>query len=318
MSPDQSTFDEYIARLSPRLDGEVFARAPMKQHTTFKIGGMASAMVWPRDLEGVEIAVDLARSMGLTWRVLGEGSNLLVGDGGINEVIVNLGRAFLEIETEGVEQLDEGAEARVTLGAGVKLIKAVKELQVAGLAGMEWAAGIPGSVGGSVVMNAGSMGVDISGAVEWVRWYRPGEGVEEKGKDELSFSYRRLARPEGAVVLASGLKLNRDDPRAVRERIVKGLKRRRQNQPLSYPSAGSVFKNPPGDYSGRLIEEAGLKGKRIGDAQISEKHANFIVNRGRARSRDVRMLIDLAREEVARANQVELELEIEMIGEELP
>jgi UDP-N-acetylmuramate dehydrogenase len=316
MTPRQ--FQRYLTRLGQEFKGHASERVGMKRHTTFKIGGMAAVMVWPRDLAGLEFAVAAAREMELPVKVLGAGSNLLVGDGGVQAVVIKLREAFPKL-TVGTAQEREGRRTRpVTLEAGVKLIKAVTELQAAGLTGLEWAAGIPGTAGGAAVMNAGSMGAAMADLIEWVEWCLPEQGRVRVPRAELDFAYRRLRRPPAAVVTACGMRLIEDDPRAVRERINQGLKARKRSQPLAYPSAGSVFKNPPGDYAGRLIEAAGLKGERIGDAQISDRHANFIVNRGRARSRDVLALIARARERVARQAGIELELEIELWGEELP
>jgi UDP-N-acetylmuramate dehydrogenase len=319
MSPSRKLFAQYAKKLGRDFSGKVQERVGMKRHTTFRIGGMAALMIWPKSLDELSRAIALAREMEAPWRVLGHGSNLLVGDGGVDEVLIRVNEAFSGIvieREEGEEKSNTPVEAR--LEAGVRLPEAVKRCQMEGLSGLEWAAGIPGSVGGAVIMNAGSMGSAMSDVVTWVEWMAPGQGAERVMRPDLGYEYRRLARPSGAVVLACGARLRSDDRRAIRERIVKGLKLRRQTQPLTYPSAGSVFKNPRGDYAGRLIEAAGLKGLRVGDAQISEQHANFIVNRGRARSRDVKTLIERARDEVRKATGTELELEIEVIGEELP
>jgi UDP-N-acetylmuramate dehydrogenase len=326
MSAGRRLFAQYAKKLARDFHGRIQERVGMKRHTTFRIGGMAEVMVWPRDLDALSRALELAQEMKVPWRILGHGSNLLVGDGRLAEVLVQIRDAVPAIEpVSGAkggkeESGDAGAAgaALVRFEAGVRLPAAVKRCQTDGLAGLEWAAGIPGSMGGAVIMNAGSMGKSMSDVIEWVEWFRPGRGVERLDRAALDYEYRRLARPRDAAVLACGLRLAPDDPRAIRERIVKGLKRRRQTQPLTYPSAGSVFKNPKDDYAGRLIEAAGLKGLRIGDAQISDLHANFIVNRGRARSREVKALIDKARDEVRKNSGVELELEIELIGEELP
>ncbi|HUT52572.1 MAG TPA: UDP-N-acetylmuramate dehydrogenase [bacterium] len=328
MSASRRLFAQYAKRLAREFQGRVQERVGMKRHTTFRIGGMAELMVWPRDLADLSRAVELAKEMEAPWRILGHGSNLLVGDAGVAEVLIQIKDAFPAIEEMGEEaggknggtagsERTPGSAALVRFEAGVRLPAAVKRCQTDGLAGLEWAAGIPGSMGGAVIMNAGSMGKSMSDVIEWVEWFRPGRGVERVERKDLAYEYRRLTRPRDAAVVACGLRLVADDPRAIRERIVKGLKRRRQTQPLTYPSAGSVFKNPKNDYAGRLIEAAGLKGFRIGDAQISDLHANFIVNRGRARSREVKALIDKAREEIRKASGLELELEIELIGEEL-
>ncbi len=311
-------FGSYTRRLSPCFSGRISERVAMKQYTTFKIGGMAEVMIWPRSIGDLEAALDLAGEMGLPWRTIGSGSNLLVGDGGVKEILVNLADAFQAADFGQEEGAGAGEGTIVAaIEAGVKIAKVVKSAQSLGLSGLEWAAAIPGAIGGALVMNAGSLGSCMADSVEWIRWLAPGEGVKTVEAGEARFAYRRLERPAGAVILGCGLRFKVEDPRAIRERIVKGLKWRRQTQPLALPSAGSVFKNPADDYAGRMIEAAGLKGKRAGDAQISEVHANFIVNRGRARSRDVIELIELARAEAERRFGVDLELELEVIGEEL-
>jgi len=326
MTGPRKQFQQYLKKLEDGFSGRISERAPMKRHTTFRIGGFAEVMVWPASRLELERAAALADSMGLPWRIIGAGSNLLVLDGGLDEVLINLsdlreGIEPADVETGlAVEELAAGGgtEKLVRLSAGSRLTWAVKLCQERGLAGLEFAAGIPGSVGGAAIMNAGSQGSCMAEVIHFVEWMRPGKKPERKSRAELDYQYRRLNRPGDVVVTAVGLRLAEDDPKKIRERIVKGLKWRRQHQPLSYPSAGSVFKNPEGDYAGRLIEEAGLKGRRLGDAQISELHANFIVNRGRARSREVIELIDLARESVLKKFGLELELELEIIGKELP
>jgi len=187
---------------------------------------------------------------------------------------------------------------------------------VNGLSGLEFAAGIPGSLGGAVAMNAGAFGSEMAAVAEKVKGFSPAAGQFLWQKKQLKFSYRSLLRPADAVITSVHLTLVSRDPRKIREKIVRGLQERRLCQPLHHPSAGSVFKNPPGHYAGRLIEAAGLKGLRVGGAQISDKHANFIVNRGRARSRDVLALIETIQKTVAERSGVQLELEIKIIGKE--
>ncbi|MFO8058985.1 MAG: UDP-N-acetylmuramate dehydrogenase [bacterium] len=319
MSMKKEWARKYLEKLRPRIQGRAEEKIPMKQYTTFRIGGFVDVMVWPRSLADLKEAIDAAQRMEIEWGILGAGSNLLVKDGGLDMVLLNMNEVLKDMDASDKNgSFEAGAETgTVRLGAGLKLPRAAKECQERGLSGLEFAAGIPGSVGGGVIMNAGSMGTSMADVLEWVEWYTPERGLERVSRSELDYGYRRLSCPDRAVITACGVTLRKDDPRAVRERIVKGLKWRRQNQPLSYPSAGSVFKNPPGDYSGRLIEEAGLKGARQGDAQVSELHANFIINRGRARSRDVTVLIDRVREEVERSFKINLELEIKIMGEEI-
>ncbi len=321
MKQSSKRFEQCAARLGKSIKGRVSRMVGMKRLSTFKIGGLAEVIVWPAELGEVQRIVELAAKMELPWRVLGAGSNLLVLDGGVHEVLVNLKQALpgslSDAPGEDEQEAASGNGEIKMLEAGAELIKTVKHCQTNGLSGIEWAAGIPGTVGGAVKMNAGSLESSMSEVVEWVEWARPGKGIERVSRKDLDFKYRRLDMPGDAVVTACGVRLFHDEPRAIKERIVKGLKWRRQNQPLNYPSAGSVFKNPEGDHAARLIEEAGLKGERINDAQFSEVHANFIVNRGRARSRDVTALIDMAKGKVSEKFNVDLELEIEVIGEEL-
>ena len=316
MSVSNKIFSQYVKKLSQSFKGSVDERIGMKKFTTFKIGGLAQVIAWPKDTEDLENAVNLALEMELPWQILGAGSNLLVGDGGVNEILINLQNGYGQMDVPEPE-MEEGKEIIHKIGAGVKISQAVKQYQKNGYCGLEWAAGIPGSIGGAVIMNAGCMGSCMADLVEWVDLYVPNKGVERIEKADLLFKYRKINCLEGSVVLGCGLKIKTEDPKTIRERIVRGLKTRRNSQPLSHPSAGSVFKNPEGDFAGRMIESVGLKAKRVGDAQISDLHANFIVNRGRARSRDVLNLIELAREKVQNQFGVLLELEIEIIGEEL-
>jgi len=318
MTETKSWAREYLDRARPRIAGRAEEKVAMKNYTTFRIGGFADVMVWPKNTDDLEAAICVAKEMGIEWDVLGAGSNLLVGDGGIEMVMINMNESFKNMDVaEQAREADEGDSVSVVFGAGLKLPFAAKQCQDEGIAGFEFASGIPGSVGGAVIMNAGSMGEQMEDVLEWVEWYVPETGMERIFSKDLKYEYRRLHKPERAIITGCSVSLNKDDPRRIRERIVKGLKWRRNNQPLSYPSAGSVFKNPSDYFAGRLIEDAGLKGKRKDDAQISELHANFIINRGRARSRDVLALIDLVREEVERQFKVSLELEIKTIGKEI-
>jgi len=250
--------------------------------------------------------VEFCEDKGLPWRVIGKGTNLLVLDGGVDEVIINLSSSFQEVEVK--------EELKVWAGAGLWLARLVKYCQLEGIAGLEFMAGIPGTLGGALVMNAGADKREIADVVRRVSFYRPKEGVGELKRKHLNFSYRGLKKPEGTIFLGAEFSLSHDDPVEIRERIMVSLKRRRTTQPLSQPSPGSIFKNPPGKFAGQLIENAGLKGERIGDAQVSEKHANFIVNRGRARARDVIALIERIKDEVKKQSGVELKEEVEIIG----
>jgi len=294
--------------LAAEMEGEVHERVSMRSHTSFRIGGLCELMVFPKTEAELELVISRGQAEQRPWRVIGAGTNLLVRDGGVEEILINLSRTFHQIQIS--------RDGEVMAEAGLRLARLVKTCQVQGFTGLEFAAGIPGTVGGALAMNAGAMGSDMAAVVKRVRGLLPGSGSFQWQNKQLKFSYRSLERPAEVVFTSVHFQLQADDPKEIRARIIQGLWERRGRQPLHYPSAGSVFKNPPGRFAGQLIEEAGLKGERIGDAQISEKHANFIVNRGRARSRDVLALIERTRKAVEERTGIKLELEIEVIGKD--
>ncbi len=270
--------------------------------TTLKIGGPAELLLQPRGLWKTLRCCEILYENDTPYRILGGGSNLLVDDRGMKGVVVRPDWDPEELVLEG---------GRVEAPAGMALSRLVKAAGEAGLAGLEFAAGIPGTVGGAAVMNAGWGGEEISGVIRKVWAHRPGCGMVELEPGDCRFGYRASRFQEsGEVVLRVDLELSPGDRKEIAEKTREVLRRRKESLPLEYPSAGSVFKNPPGDYAGRLIEAVGLKGKRIGDAQISEKHANVIVNLGSARFREAKELIEIARGKIQEDFGVRLELEI--------
>ena len=272
--------------------------------TTLKIGGPAELLCRPRGFWGALRCCEILYGKGTPYRILGEGSNLLVDDRGVKGVVVRP-----EFDPE--ELVVKGD--RVEAPAGMELARLVRAAAEAGLAGLEFAAGIPGTVGGAAVMNAGWGGEEIAGVIRRVWVYRPGFGVVELDRGGCGFGYRDSRFQEsGEVILRVDLELSTGDRKKMEKKTREVLRRRKKSLPLEYPSAGSVFRNPPGDYAGRLIEAAGLKGMTVGGAQFSEKHANVIVNRGGASFRDVLDLIDLARAKVREQSGIELELEIKV------
>jgi len=300
--------------LRTALRAELGTRArldePLSRHTSFRIGGPADLWAEVHDAAEIGRVVELVRRTGVPLFVLGGGTNVLVSDRGVRGVVVHLGRAFATVEWS-----DQGDHVTVRAGAALPFKKLVIESIERGLAGLEFAEGIPGWVGGGLLMNAGAFGGEISQVVEYV------EGVDDQGRLQrlerasLRFSYRNFDLPPGFIVTYVGLRLLRDDSVAVAARRVDARRRRQARQPLGYPNAGSVFKNPPGHFAGRLIEAAGLKGRRIGNAQISPEHANFIVNLGGATAADVRALMDEAIRAVESAQGARLEPEIKLIGD---
>ena len=286
------------------IRGAVSFNAPLKDYTSFRIGGPADVLVEPVDVEDVARLVRQTRAQKLPLFVVG-GTNLLIRDKGIRGVVVHLGKLRTIREEPGAVLYAEGGVGMPTL-----IGYAIRH----SLAGLEWAAGIPGTVAGCVVMNAGTRLGEMKDSVKAVRLVnRKGEIVDIPAS-AIPFAYRRATLPVGIVVgvwvqLKAGV-------RAEVEKIVKDyLHYRRDTQPLALPSAGCVFKNPPKDSAGRVIDLAGLKGAQVGDAQVSEKHANFIVNQGQASAKDVLALIRKIRAAVAKSTGTKLELELKVVGQ---
>ena len=291
---------------------EIRFHYPMHRLTTYKVGGPVEAFWEARDLGTLKKVMRYLSTAGIPYGVLGRGSNLLVKDKGIDGVMILLNGSLAVID-------HNHGETHVRAGGGVHLTDLMNWCRQHGLSGLEFLAGIPGTVGGAVAMNAGAFGQEINERIQTLQFVLPGGTVVEKNRSELKFSYRHLHMEEGWLVTNAGFSLNRDTPEAVSAKMSGFLKTRKKTQPLEYPSAGSVFKNPPGapistPGAGRLIEEAGLKGKRIGGAEVSEKHANFIVNKGGATAKDILSLMDLVRHEVKRTAGIDLEPEIRVIG----
>ena len=286
------------------LRGSLSFQAPLREYTSFKIGGPADVVVEPADIEDVCMVISQARARKIPWFVLG-GTNLLVRDGGIRGIVVSLARLRAISEEPGSVLYAEGGVGMPTL-----MGYAIRH----SLAGLEWAAGIPGTVAGCAVMNAGTKLGEMKDSVKAVRMVNMKGQVVDLEAAQVRFEYRRALLPCGIVVgvwlqLTQGI-------RSEIERVVKDyLHYRRDTQPLAMPSAGCVFKNPPNDSAGRLIEATGLKGARVGDAEVSLKHANFMVNRGQARAADVIALIGKVRSVIRRRAGVRLDLELKIVGE---
>jgi len=289
--------------LEQRFGRRVALGEPLARHTSLRVGGPADALVRADDADELAWLAEHCSACGVPLFVLGAGFNTLVRDGGIRGVVVRL------TGLRGIEQ--RGAEVRAEAGATHSQL--TRFAAQAGLAGLEFGVGIPGTLGGWLAMNAGTREREIGGAVLAVDWLCSGQRSDQPAS-ALRFSYRRLERPAGTILLGARLALHPDDPAAIRERMREQLEARRATQPVDQPSCGSVFKNPPGDHAGRLIEAAGLKGLRCGGARISELHANFIVTSD-ARAADVLELIGQARRAVADRFGIELETEVQIVGE---
>lgn len=275
---------------------------PLDRRTTFRIGGRAGLFIIP------ETAGELAAALRghPDAFVLGGGSNLLIADGGIGEVI------SME-RFDAVDIAERAGGAVLTAGAGASLTAIARRAGRLALCGLEFACGIPGTVGGAVVMNAGASGGEVKQRLMHATLIVNGETVDMK-TEALGLGYRQSALPRGSVVVSAAFSLTPGNEKEILELTRKGMAARKKSQPLEYPSAGSVFKNPPGDFAGRIIEACGLKGLREGDAQVSPKHANFIVNLGHATAAQVYALIVAIEAEVLAKTGVRLERELKLAG----
>lgn len=295
------------AALASSMAGRLSFNASLKAYGSFGIGGPARVLARPDTAAELAELLDICREEQQNYFIIGAGSNLLFSDAGFDGVIIKLGDGFKSIEQVGPSALRAGAAV-----SGALLLKAALEL---GLSGLEGLAGIPGSLGGALAMNAGSFGRELGPVVAGLDCL-DGSGQKislEAG--QLRFSYRRLeGLPERAIILEALLNLEPDDPAAVKARVDEVLKLRSEKQPKGFRSAGSVFKNPAGESAGRLIEASGFKGRRVGGAQVSEVHANFIVNLGPATCADVLELMELIREKVLADSGFSLEPEIKLVA----
>jgi len=284
--------------------GELHRDCPLGPYTTWRIGGPAELLAVPADRDDLLLAVGWAARHGVPWRVLGNGSNLLVHDAGVKGLVLRMRRVLDEVRIDG-QHLDAGAGAMFPLVAN--------QAAAAGLAGIEFGAGIPGTIGGAVVMNAGWHDFEIGNFVEDVDYLEADGTLRHLARDECGFRYRgSLFRGRAGVVLSTRLHLEPGVPSEIRARGESFTESRKQNQPTELPSCGSVFLKPPGDFAGRLIEQAGLKGLRVGDVEVSAKHANFFVNVGQASCADVLALVARVESEVLRRFGVRLVREFEL------
>ena len=280
---------------------------PMKNHTTFRVGGPARYFVSPANASELAAVLDACRRDGSPWFILGNGSNLLVSDQGFHGTVVDMGRGFTSIRTEG---------EKVFADSGLLLSQIARKACETGLSGLEFAAGIPGSLGGAVVMNAGAYGSEMKDVLESVRVLTP-EGKERRiPAEELELGYRTSAvQKNGYVVLGAVFSLKPAPREEIRARMDELAAARREKQPLEYPSGGSTFKRPEGYFAGKLIQDAGLKGFRIGDAQVSEKHCGFVINRGQALAADVMAVCRCVSDTVYRQTGIRLEMELKTLGD---
>ena len=283
-------------------EDRIVKNVPMSKHTTFKTGGSADLMVCPHSKDELKNILKFFSEIGCPYYILGNGSNLLVSDDGIRRPVIYIGKDFSDVDV---------FEECVTARAGALLSSVAKKAAESMLTGFEFAAGIPGTVGGALIMNAGAYGGEMKDVVEAVNFLSPtGEEFVVSG-EEMEFSYRKSALTDtNCIILGTTLKLEKGNSEEIKERMAELAAKRREKQPLEYPSAGSTFKRPEGHFAGALIEEAGLKGKTVGGAQVSEKHAGFIINKGGATTSDIIKLIEIVKDTVYEKHGVLLEPEV--------
>lgn len=298
----ESSYQQLSALLPAECVRENVTLAP---YTTMRTGGPAALFAEPRNAQQLAHVHQWAQEKGLPLLILGNGSNLLIADSGFDGLVIHLGRALSEVSV---------FANTLTAQAGASLAAAARAAAQASLTGLEFAAGIPGSIGGAVCMNAGAYGGEIAQVIVSARVLTP-EGVRTVSKDELSLGYRSSAvMQNGWVVLEATFELAPGSPDEIKATMADLAARRREKQPLQYPSCGSFFKRPVGYYAGALIEQAGLKGYRVGDAQVSEMHAGFVINRGHATSSEIYRLMQEVQCRVQARFGVTLEPEVRLIG----
>lgn len=300
-------FDQLYNNLSKCCPGlELLKNEPMARHTTFRIGGPVPLMARPATEEQVVESVKLARENEVPLVVLGNGSNLLVADEGVQAFVVDM---------TGLNRLERTGEREITAGAGVTLARLASFAAGEGLAGLEFASGIPGTLGGGVLMNAGAYGGEMAQVVRRTRYLTPEGTVKEAVGEEHDFSYRHSVFSQGdKVILSSVLELEPGKAEDIRARMAELAQKRKTKQPLEYPSAGSMFKRPQGHFAAALIEQCGLKGFTVGGAQVSEKHAGFVINRDNATCADVLSLVKEVQRRVKEQTGVKLEMEVRRLG----
>lgn len=287
-------------------EDQIREQEPLSRHTTFRVGGPADLFLTP-DSTQISDVMQILKAHQVSATVIGNGSNLLVGDKGIRGAVIEFGKQIAQIHVDG---------SKIMAEAGAALAAVAQQAYKAGLADMEFAAGIPGSVGGALVMNAGAYGGEMKDIVESVKVLSKDGKIMELSNEQMDFSYRHSCVTEQEyLVLSAVLKLQQEEPEKILARMEQLREQRVSKQPLEYPSAGSTFKRPEGYFAGKLIMDSGLRGYRVGGAQVSEKHCGFVINTGDATAEDVRSLMKHVTEIVYAKFGVTLEPEVKFLGE---
>jgi UDP-N-acetylmuramate dehydrogenase len=279
----------------------------MSQHTSFKVGGPVDIFIEPADIEELKKAFSFVRQHNITYYVIGNGTNLLVGDKGIRGAVIKVGESFGAIDVNGEEVIAE---------CGVLLSTLSKVVARETLTGLEFASGIPGFLGGAVAMNAGAYGGEMKDVIEWVEFLDENLELQRYTNSQMEFSYRKsIVEPRGLIITRCKMKLKKGNQEEINSIMSDLTQKRKTKQPLHLPSAGSTFKRPPGFFAGKLIEDAGLRGFGIGGAQVSELHCGFVVNTGNATAKDVYDLIKHVQQMVFNQFGIKMETEIKLLGE---
>lgn len=294
---------EQFKAISPQL----IENESMSRHTTFRIGGNADMFVSIKSIDELSALIKLAKKTNTPFAVIGNGSNLLVGDKGIRGLVIEIGQGLAECEING---------NKINAGAGIKLSKLASLAAAESLTGLEEISGIPGTLGGGIFMNAGAYGGELKNTVKRVTYVDDDGEIHTIDGDECDFGYRKsVFSGGGKFIVSAELELNKGDKTEITEKMAEYTRRRCEKQPLSYPSAGSTFKRPEGYFSGGLIEQSGLKGYKSGGAMVSELHAGFVINCGNATAQDVKNVIEHIKKTVFEKFGVELEPEVRFLGE---
>lgn len=303
----ENTIDALLRELNEYQVGTVKKDEELARHTTMKIGGPADLFIEPTSIEGLKKTMQLVQKYRVNWRAIGRGSNLLVSDQGIEGVVIKLGNNLKDMKLDGTQ---------LTVGAGYSIVALAVLISKKGLSGLEFASGIPGSVGGAVYMNAGAHGSDISKILTDAHILFEDGSLQWLTNDEMDFSYRTsvLQKKRPGIVVEARFQLTEGDKEQIVAVMQKNKDYRKVTQPYDSPCAGSIFRNPLPHFAGKLIEEAGLKGFQIGGAQISEMHGNFIVNAGNAKAFDVLQLIEYVKKTIMEKYNIQMETEVEIIG----
>lgn len=297
---------DYKKWASGLIKGRVLFDAPMRQFTSMKVGGPADSLLFPKDADELKKVIRFARRKKIPFLILGKGTNLVVRDKGVRGWVINLTQGMKKIKIDG---------KMIEAEAGLSLQQLIQFSIQKGLTGLEPFYGIPGTVGGGLAMNAGAWGAELKDVLLSVTLMKEDGEIVERSRSRLRFSYRGLVIPPSWIILKGRFQLKKGKKEKTLERVKSYSEMRKRKQPLDYPSAGSIFKNPKEGPAGKWIEEAGLKGFRIGQAMVSDRHANFIINLGKAKAEEVIRLMEFVEKKIYEEKGISLEREVKVVGE---